>query len=76
MNRYMRSGGVLESQNFPSIVDTIAKGFEDYSRGKVSVPPIQTLGQPPLALWTAALKDKQNELHNSTHRRLTPKSLH
>ena len=32
-----------------AVLDAIADGFIAYSRGEVSVPPIQTLGQPPLA---------------------------
>jgi len=31
------------------IVDAMAEGFVAYSSGRVSVPPPQTLGQPPLA---------------------------
>jgi ornithine cyclodeaminase len=50
----------LQSAHFAAIIDYIARGFEFYSQGKVSVPPIQTLGQPPIAPFTAALKDKTN----------------
>ena len=50
----------LEPSHFPAIVDCIAQGFVEYSKGNVSVAPIQTMGQPPLAPWTAALQDKTN----------------
>jgi len=32
---------VLRTEDFPNIIDTIAKGFVAYSKGKVSVPGIQ-----------------------------------
>ena len=32
-----------------SAIDAMAEAFVRYSKGEVSVPPIQTLGQPPLA---------------------------
>merc|ERR1740138_1418771 len=50
----------LQPNRFAVIIDYIARGFEFYSSGKVSVPPIQTLGQPPIAPFTAALKDSVN----------------
>jgi ornithine cyclodeaminase/alanine dehydrogenase-like protein (mu-crystallin family) len=32
-----------------TVIDAMATGFVAYSRGEVSVPPIQSLGQPPYA---------------------------
>eukprot|EP00658_Telonema_sp_P-2_P017307 TRINITY_DN16706_c0_g1_i1.p5 TRINITY_DN16706_c0_g1~~TRINITY_DN16706_c0_g1_i1.p5 ORF type:complete len:106 (-),score=48.87 TRINITY_DN16706_c0_g1_i1:1299-1616(-) len=50
----------LLPQCFSAIVDCVAEGFVQYSLGNVSVAPIQTMGQPPLAPWTAALRDSSN----------------
>ena len=35
-----------------AVLDAVADGFRAYSAGLVSVAPIQTLGQPPLANFT------------------------
>jgi ornithine cyclodeaminase/alanine dehydrogenase-like protein (mu-crystallin family) len=37
----------IDAMPAASVVDAIAEGFVAYSAGRVSVPPIQTLGQPP-----------------------------
>eukprot|EP00964_Phaeocystis_antarctica_P105402 scaffold70431_cov66-Phaeocystis_antarctica.AAC.2 len=40
---------VVDALPHAQIIEAIAAGFVSYSRGEVSVPQIQTLGQPPLA---------------------------
>lgn len=40
---------IIDKLRHEEVLDAIAEGFIAYSRGLVSVPPIQTLGQPPLA---------------------------
>ena len=42
---------VIDALPPAKVIDAIAAGFVSYSRGEVSVPPIQTLGQPPLAAF-------------------------
>jgi len=39
-----------------AILDALAAGFTSYSQGRVSVPPIQTLGQPPLGRFSGDSK--------------------
>lgn len=41
--------GLISSIPPHEVIDGMAKAFQAYSRGMVSVAPIQTLGQPPLA---------------------------
>ena len=40
---------IIDSLQPRAVIDAIADGFIAFSRGLVSVAPIQTLGQPPLA---------------------------
>ena len=40
---------VIDALSHDEVIEAMAAGFISYSRGDVSVPPIQTLGQPPLA---------------------------
>eukprot|EP00928_Gymnodinium_smaydae_P099893 TRINITY_DN9658_c0_g1_i2.p2 TRINITY_DN9658_c0_g1~~TRINITY_DN9658_c0_g1_i2.p2 ORF type:complete len:357 (+),score=78.43 TRINITY_DN9658_c0_g1_i2:1368-2438(+) len=40
-------------QDYEAVIDLQAEGFRAYSQGKVSVPPVQSMGQPPFHPFVA-----------------------
>lgn len=45
-------------QDYAAVIDLQAVGFRAYSRGQVSIPPVQSMGQPPFHPFVAG-KDAQ-----------------